>query len=110
MQQKWKELTTIKTAFFYNFGNIFVPTLRHHNCMKSYMQLKVAHVPLVELPKFGNSSPTIRKVRMNEVKVNNATKFSQHLQKWRYYNANGQEKWDGDNPSRKLQTTLSIAI
>ena len=49
---------------------------------------------------------------MNKVKVNRAKKFSQLLRKdvIMSYDANGQEKWGGDNPSRKLQTILSIAI
>ena len=47
---------------------------------------------------------------MNKVIVNKAKKFSQLLRKYRYYDVNGQEKWCGDNPSRKLQTILSITI
>ena len=86
-------------VIFYNFGNIFVP-----------MHLKLPHVPLVKWPKFENSGPTIREVRIDKVKVNKAKKIIQLLRKWRHYDVNGQEKRGGDNPSRKLQTILSIAI
>ena len=74
------------------------------------MNLKVAHVPLNEWPKFRKSGPIIKEVRMNKVKVNKAKTFSHFLRKWRHYGVNGQEKWGGDNPSRKLQTILSIVI
>ena len=47
---------------------------------------------------------------MNKVKVNKAKTFSQLSWKSRHYDVNGQEKWGGDNPGRKLQTFLSIAI
>ena len=74
------------------------------------MHLKIARVPLIEQPKFRNSGPIIREVKRNKVKVKKAKKLSQVLRKWRQYDVNGQEKWGGDNPSRKLQTILSIAV
>ena len=52
----------------------------------------------------------IRAVRMNKVKANKPKKFRLLLQKWCHCDVNGQEKWDGNNPSRKLQTVLSIVI
>ena len=68
------------------------------------MHLKFAHVSLVKWPKFENLSSTIREVKMNKVKANKAKKFSQFLRKWRHNEVNGQEKWDVDDPSQKLQT------
>ena len=49
--------------------------------MTSKMHLKVAHVPLVERPKFGNLVPTKKEVRVNKVKINKSKKFSQILRK-----------------------------
>ena len=47
------------------------------------------------------------KVGLNEVKVSKPKKFNQLFQKRRHYDVNGQKKYGGDNPSRKLQTMLS---
>ena len=74
------------------------------------MHLKAAHIPLIEWTKFGNSGSTTREVRMIKVKVKKAKNFSQLLRKWRHYDVDGQEKWGGDNPSRKRQTILSIVM